>query len=85
MNFLDIKSVKRISKENKGEAKKASFKSVILAGVVTTVIIVLAPNMKDNALFVGLAFGAFAFFSSFTTSLYEIDLLKKVKDLSKKN
>jgi len=85
MKFLDLKSVKRINKENKAEAKKASFKSVMLAGVVTTVIIALAPNMKDNALFVGLVFGALTFFSSYTTSLYEIDLLKKIKTLSKKN
>lgn len=85
MKMLDIKSVKRIQKENKNEAKKASVKSIISAGVVATVIIVLGPNMKDNALFVGLAFGAVTFFSVYTTSLYEMDLINKIKNLSKKD
>jgi len=84
MKFLDIKSVKRIQKENRDEAKKVSVKSIISAGTVAAVIIVLSPNMKDNALFTGLVFGAFTFFSVYTTSLYEMDLLKKIKDLSKK-
>jgi len=85
MKILDIKSVKQIQKDNKNEAKKASFNSFVLASVVAIVIIVLAPNMKDNSLFVGLVFAMLTFFTSYLTSLYEIDLLRKIKDLKEKN
>ena len=46
------------------------------AVLVIAVIVVIAPAMKDNALFFGLFFGVVGFFSFYSTSLYEIKLLK---------
>ena len=77
MKFISAKTLKRIEKENKGASGKALLKSMIIATTVASVLIVVAPMMKENSLFIALAFAAVTFFGTYTTSMYEVDLLRK--------
>jgi len=78
MRFIGYKELKEIEANNKKASKKALLKAAILASTIVSVLVVLAPSMKDNILFYSLGFGFLSFFTVYSTSMYEIKLLEKL-------
>ncbi|MFA6195370.1 MAG: hypothetical protein WC656_01845 [Sulfurimonas sp.] len=78
MKFLKYTDLKEIEKQNPEASKKAVLKSMILAATIAAVIIVLAPMIKDYGLFVGLFFGVVSFLTIYSTTMYEVKLLRKL-------
>ncbi len=79
MKFIGFKELKEIERDNSKLANKALLKSGIVAATIVAVLVVLAPVFEENVLFISLIFGFGIFFSSYTTTMYEIKLLKKAK------
>ena len=79
MKFIGFKELKEIEKSSSKLAKKALLKSAIIAATLVAVLVVLAPVFEENSLFISLMFGFIGFFSFYTTTMYEIKLLKKLQ------
>lgn len=77
MKFINYAALKKIEKQNPKASKKALLKSALIAATIVGVLIVIAPIMKEYALFVSLTFGFVSFLVIYSSSMYEIELLKK--------
>jgi preprotein translocase subunit SecF len=73
---MKYEELKKIEKANPKAAKKALLKSMIIALTIAAVLVVLAPIMQKNTLFVSLVFGFLSFFTIYSTMMVEIKLLK---------
>jgi len=78
MKFVSFKELKEIEGDNPTESNRALLLAAIVAATIVAVVVVIAPSMKDNALFFGLAFGVLSFFTFYSTTMYEIKLLKQL-------
>ena len=81
MKFLKYKELKEIEKKNQGASKKAFLKAAIIAATVVAVLVVLAPSIEENILFISLAFGFTSLFVIYSTSMNEINLLNRIDSL----
>jgi len=79
MKFIGYKELKEIEKDNKKLANAALLKSVIIGATVMLSLIIIAPVFHENTMFFSSIFGVLAFFSFYTTTIYEIKLLKELK------
>ena len=77
MKFINYAALKKIEKQNPKASKKVLLKSALIAATIVGVLIVIAPIMKEYALFVSLTFGFASFLVIYSSSMYEIELLKK--------
>ena len=83
MKLMKFETLKRIEKNNPAAAKKAKLQSFIVATTVVGVLVSLSPAMKENALFISLAFGMMTLFSFYTSSMNEVDLEEKLESAKK--
>ncbi len=69
MKFINYAALKKIEKQNPKASKKALLKSALIAATIVGVLIVIAPIMKEYALFVSLSFGCVSFLVIYSSSM----------------